>query len=254
LVIGQSPTVCGISANGSVACADWKGGTAFSKGAIDCLPKTPVLDFTIDRADLGYLAWVADDGAHVVAQLTCSVSQLPSGFGGVKQVVMEQKHLCTLDEAGSAACWTLNGASAEPVVKDHFTQVVTTTSEACGITATGTVRCWDDTGVEDVATSDFPYFLSTGVDSPPVVQLASDGEDKLCALFNDGLVLCNTTFEHGSVDQGFKLPDGEHVVEMAVADDHVCGIRADNTVLCVPYGCENCDTAMAAPAGFQVAP
>ncbi len=254
LVMGDAPTICGFSPNEPVTCADWQGGAAFSKGVNDCLPTTPVVDFTIDRDTTGQIVWASDDGVHVVAPKSCTAAQLPAGVASSKRVEMQQGHLCALDDKGAVACWTLAGADVEVALKDTFVQVVTKFNEACGLTAAGKVRCWDNTGAEDVDPNDFPHFLSSGADSPLVVQLASDGADKLCALFDDGRVLCDSLFNHGSVDPGFELPEGERVVEIALGDDHVCGIRADNTVLCVPYGCKSCDAAMAAPAGFEAAP
>jgi hypothetical protein len=87
-----------------------------------------------------------------------------------------------------------------------------------------------------------------------VVQLASDAEgDKLCALFNDGRVLCATEF-HSGIDE-FRLPEGERVVEIAVGDTHVCGLRADDSALCVPLSCSgDCTALITPPAGFKAAP
>ncbi len=87
-----------------------------------------------------------------------------------------------------------------------------------------------------------------------VVRLASDAKGhNQCALFSDGRVLCSQ--EYHLTLSPFRLPPGEQLVELAVGLSHVCGIRADDTVLCVPFNCSpDCTASISPPAGFKVSP
>ena len=78
--------------------------------------------------------------------------------------------------------------------------------------------------------------------------LATDGYGAhLCALLADGTVICSDDFAISP----FTLGLSEGVVEIAVGVAHVCGIRPDDTVLCVQAGCTDCIAAITPPAGFK---
>jgi hypothetical protein len=144
-------------------------------------------------------------------------------------------------------------SGVEPTVSDTYTDLAAAINQACGLTSGGKVRCWDAQGVEDVSSSHTAAQLSTtGV---PAVQLATDAAGRsLCALFNHGRVLCAQDFLLG-VSSTFRLPEGESLVEIAVGLNHVCGIRADDTVLCVDFPCtaSDCTADLAPPQGFKAA-
>jgi hypothetical protein len=86
------------------------------------------------------------------------------------------------------------------------------------------------------------------------IALASDNTgNNLCALFGNGRVSCAQGFNSEPL-ASFALPQGEALVEIALGTAHPCGVRADRTVLCVPFGCSDCSVEIAPPPGFKAAP
>jgi hypothetical protein len=257
--LGGLQPICGIAQGGTGACADSATGDASSplvQNLAACLPKDRLLDIALDRRGAKHWLAVATEGgqAKVFGSLICGSGSVPSGVNSVKRIVVADAHACALSSQGQAYCWNADDPSTlEPVLQDNFVDIAAGTLEACGVNASGKVRCWDSQGNEDVNTSYFASQISGAPNSRPVVQLASaaDGHN-LCALFDDGIVLCSQSFNMGLAS--FQLPEGERVVEIAVGSGHVCGIRPDDSVLCLPLGCSGCSTTIAPPSGFKAAP
>ena len=255
LALGASAfaqVICGIASDGTTTCADSEGDVTVDSVST-CLPKTPLADVSFDRK-LGYTAVVSQSGqAQVFGKLSCGPGTVPTGLSGIKRIVSADTHTCALDAQGKAYCWVSNAPdTVDSVLADQFVDIAAGSVTACGINMAGKVRCWDTSGKENLSPSGFAAEVSGAADSPPVVQLASDGSARnLCALFNDGKVICSHDFDM-DVSTTFQLAATERVTEIAVGDSHVCGVRSDGSVLCLPFGCTDCATAITPPTGFAV--
>ncbi len=250
--------VCGVASSGAVACAAWSnGGPPWPQvqDYSDCVAKTSGTDVALGGAAHDLVALVDPAGrVQIVSPGYCQSLPLPPGLPALRRLGVIASHACGLDPAGAAVCWQLfdddGGAGAlEPTPADHYVDIAESSVEACGVTAAGKLRCWDISGVED--TSPYGFVREVAKTSKRVVQLAGDGYgSQLCALLEDGTVTCSSDFAISPFDLGLT----EAVVEIAVGASHVCGIRPDDTVVCVPAGCTGCVAAITPPAGFKAAP
>jgi hypothetical protein len=257
LVIGTlngAQPVCAIDASGGVHCSEWRGNDSLTKSISDCLPKGQILGFALEGKVAGGIALVLAGGqVQVLSPSTCSAGPVPDIAGTAQRISIAAGHVCALTAARTAACWDASSGTLEPSIDDHFVDLIAGSNEACGVTAAGKVRCWNGSGDEDVSPADFPALLSSVEDPVPIVQLASDRSGhNLCALFNDGRVLCSAGFSSG-VLRSFRLPENEHLVEIAVGMSHLCGIREDDSVLCLPIQCTDCATNITPPAALKAA-
>jgi len=254
---GAQP-VCAIDSTGGVHCSEWGvDGSLAAKSISDCLPKGQIADLALDRRGAGGIAFVVSGGQiQVLSPSTCAARTVPTIAGTAQRISIAADHVCALTAAGSAACWDASTGSLEPSIDDHFVGLVSGSTEACGVTASGTVRCWDASGKEDVSPRNFPALVSAMAGSAAIVQIASDATGhNLCALFNDGTVACSQEFNLGSLGT-FQLPVNERVAEIAVGTSHLCGIRVDDSVLCVPIQCtpDDCATVITPPPALKAAP
>ena len=257
MALGPSATpeaVCAVDNAGTLSCADWIGGVGGNTKMMlaDCLPSTPVVDVAIDSKDFGMLAYVPASGLPKSFPLTgsCTEFSAPSEAAASVRVVVAQGHACALSSAGTPTCWRPgSNPSAEPTLPGPFEDVVVSAGKACGLTADGKVQCWDDTGTEDTAKSHLAAQANDSTEQ--VIALASDESGaSLCALFGNGRVTCSEGFN--AAPSSFALPEGEALVELTLSNVHVCGVRADRTVLCVPFGCSgDCTADIAPPPGFK---
>jgi hypothetical protein len=243
--------VCGLAQDGSTHCMEW---TGEATSLFKCTPAGKFSDLAFDRQS-GELALVDQGGAIQAFDKACDADKMiPPGLTAMKRVTVAAAHFCALGSDGKASCWMQNTGTLETTLVDDFVDIAAGETGACALTRAGKVRCWDGTGTEDLNSLDFAQQVSAGADAPPVVQLASDGTGhNLCALFNDGKVLCSQDFNLGFA-RSSQLPMTERVVEVAVGGSHLCGIRSDGSVLCQPFGCQNCAAAITPPQGFKATP
>ncbi len=261
LAMGPSATpeaVCAVDGAGMLSCADWIGGVGGKTRMLisACLPDAPVIDLAIDGDGVGSLAYVPMGGLPTSFPLNgnCIDFVAPTAAGSSTRVAIAQGHVCALSSDGDATCWKAgSNPSAEPTLSGPFKDVVVSFGKACGLTNDGQVHCWDDSGNEDESSTHLA--AKANISGEAVVALASDNAGaNLCALFESGRAICSQNF-NSEVISGVALPASENLVELAVGLYHVCGIRGDRTVLCVPLACSNdCAAQIAPPSGFHTAP
>ncbi|MGH7270607.1 MAG: hypothetical protein ACREJ3_09265 [Polyangiaceae bacterium] len=255
--------VCGVSSSGSVSCADWTGGGSTLVSELQmCSPQPPAIDLGLDRQGLdAYLAITRPSAqAVVVSPNYCMQFGPPAGAPVLHRVGVAGGHSCGIAPNGAAVCWNANPygpdggliskPTSEPTPADDYVDIVESSIAACGATASGAVRCWDSSGVEATGRFNFPGEIAAV--GKRVIQLATDGtDDNLCALLSDGTMMCSGIFDLGDITST-TLAD---VVEIAVGVDHVCGVRPDDSVICIPIGCSgNCVPGITPPANFKVIP
>jgi hypothetical protein len=251
LDIGVDPLVCGISQSGTLACAGWDGRAATSFSA--CIPSGTFVDVAASRATLSTdWALAAQNGRVTIGGFgtSCPTLPAPASLPPAARVVVVDRYACALDAQGAASCWwtdVTDAGSSLSVPAGDFVDIASDGTGACALDAAGHITCWGATGAV-YATAEFSQLITKRV-----VQLASDERgNNLCALVEDGLVVCSQDFGK-SIVSSFKL--SAPVVEIAVGDWHFCGIKPDNTVVCAKLGCSpDCAAAIAPPAGFVAAP
>ncbi len=248
-----SESICAIAVDGTPACALTTGGTdPMVRQYSDCIPAGAFSWITLDRRRTDYLVLVDTEGQlQVFSPGSCALATVPSGVDSVRRAVMMEGHVCAIHGEGSVSCWVL-GLGTEPTPDDTFVDVAAGSVSACGATTSGKVRCWNADGTERVSAWNFAATASQG--GSPVIQLATEGTgSNLCALMANGKVLCSQEFDLRSA-QPLRPLDRETLVEIAVGFDHLCGVRPDDTVLCISLSCSgDCVDSMSAPDGFKTA-
>jgi hypothetical protein len=248
--VGVDAVVCGISPSGALACAGWDGSAASSFSS--CIPSGGTfVDVGASRDSLNTVwALAAQNGKVTIDGFnsTCTTTPAPASLPPATRVVVVGSYACALDAQGVASCWLTydtDAGSSLSVPSGAFVDIASGGAGACALDASGHITCWDATGA--VRTG-----LAFSQISVRVVQLASDEKgNNLCALADNGSVFCSPDFG-ASITSSFTLP--APVVEIAVGDGHLCGIKPDNTVVCAPAGCTpDCTTAITPPAGFLAA-
>jgi hypothetical protein len=251
---GQMQAVCASDASGSVECIQWDGTAGGIAGMVlseDCLPDSPVEAFVLDRKNPGNFGYVDASGLTKTFPLTvaCPVGSAPSSIGPARRLALADNHACVVTAGGAIECWNLNLGALQPTPSDTYVDVAVSTVTACAVTRSGKLRCWDYMGVEDTSSSSLPGEANALGSS--VVAVASDNAgNRLCALLADGRAVCAVDFNNNVATT--NLVPLERLQELAVGQSHVCGIRSDQSVLCVPFGCSACESDIAPPPNLKV--
>jgi hypothetical protein len=230
-------SVCAIRDVGGLACALWDGTDASSFVNYEqCTAQEPGIAFA-GEPHFGFSAAFIDADGRVFTQsnTSCSRHPIPTTTARAVQVEIAEGHVCSVDEASQLSCSGSaddGGRPIEAVPQDDYIDVAVDSVAGCAVTRAGKVRCWDYKGNENVEKDGFAAAFAS---SPfKVIQLASNGEEELCALLENGHVGCSNIFERVA-PQRIDLGANQQWVELAVGSSVVCGIDVNRKVECAPF-------------------
>ena len=157
-------------------------------------------------------------------------------------------HACAIISGDRVACWGANGAGLvgdvatiypRPTIVAGLSDVIEVATGqllSCALTRDGGVWCWGDP-----VSSRAPIRVSV---LPPAQRLFA-GSGTVCVITNDARVACSgMPFLQGDACASQRAPPSldtlntpslDHVVDLAIGQQHACAVRADGSVWC--WGC-----------------
>jgi alpha-tubulin suppressor-like RCC1 family protein len=224
------------------------------------------------RTDGTAWCWGANDKGQLgdgttVDRTSPTQVRLPAGIK-VSTIGTGESHTCALDTAGGVWCWGDNdthelgpgtAASLVPLKVDVMSSDTPKVplkaknlsvggKHTCALVEGGNVYCWGENSNaqcgQDPATND-DVQVPTMVAGLEGVTYPAAGDEFSCALKDDKSVVCwgaNTNGELGNGDLGMRQSFApvrvsiSSVQELAVGDEHACGVKNDGSLWCWGYG------------------
>ena len=223
---------CNLGALGQVRCAATNTSGISSMNDLS-MPTLKQMSASRNRP----IAGVSTDGALVAWDIYRDTlpedsEPIPTGNDFVSTSI-NQLAACGLRADGSLACWRHradledNYGVTNPPTGHTFKQVSLGAFHGCALTTEGTIVCWGidssaeyghDGEVEDAPTDDGYIALATNLD------------DRSCALKNNGQVRCWGDWYNG-VETVFTI-DNPNKATLAMTEDEVCARTEQGTVTC----------------------
>ena len=183
------------------------------------------------------IAGVSTEGALVVWDFYLDTQPedsepIPTGNDFISTSI-NQLAACGLREDGSLACWRHradledNYGVTTPPTGHTFKQVALGAFYGCALTTEGTIVCW---GIDSSAEYGHDGEVENAPTDDGYIALATNLDDRSCALKNNGQVRCWGDYYNG-VETVFTI-DNPNKATLAMTEDEVCARTEQGTVTC----------------------
>jgi hypothetical protein len=222
---------CNLGALGQVRCLTTY---SYSSSMIDLnVPDLKQLSASRNRPIVG----VTTEGTLVVWDIYSDAAQegsdpIPTGNDFVSTAI-NQFIACGLREEGSLACWKYQSSYTDEfnllaVPTDHtFKQVTLGMYHGCALTTEDKIVCW---GVNDGASSVDDGQVNDAPTDDGYIALASNIDDRSCALKSNGQVRCWGNWYNGA-ETVFTI-DNPNKATLTMTENEVCARAEDSTMTC----------------------